>query len=54
MRAAAAVRRGCCTRVERDDGTARSEVRGRHFKGVLDAAGDAIGEGAERADPRNG
>ncbi|MFJ8694213.1 hypothetical protein [Streptomyces roseolilacinus] len=28
-----ALRRGCCSRVERDDGTVRFEVRGRHFKG---------------------
>ncbi|MGW7510191.1 hypothetical protein ACWGJ0_21110 [Streptomyces massasporeus] len=46
-----ALRRGCCTRVERDDGTVRFEVRGRHFKGVLDEEGNAIGEGEERLDP---
>ncbi|TFV30094.1 hypothetical protein E4K10_47825 [Streptomyces sp. T1317-0309] len=46
-----ALRRGCCTRVEREDGTVRFEVRGRHFKGVLDEDGNAIGEGEERADP---
>ncbi|WP_234540614.1 hypothetical protein [Streptomyces shenzhenensis] len=46
-----ALRRGCCTRVQREDGTVRYEVRGRHFKGVLDEDGNAIGEGEERADP---
>ncbi|MBZ3908532.1 hypothetical protein [Streptomyces griseiscabiei] len=46
-----ALRRGCCTRVEREDGTVRYEVRGRHFKGVLDEDGNAIGEGEMRADP---
>ncbi|MFF0066621.1 hypothetical protein ACFYRC_34910 [Streptomyces sp. NPDC005279] len=28
-----ALRRGCCTRAERDDGTVRFEIHGRHFKG---------------------
>lgn len=46
-----ALRRGCCTRVERDDGTVRFEIRGRHFKGVLDEDGNAIGESEQRADP---
>ncbi|MFD5109028.1 hypothetical protein [Streptomyces cinereoruber] len=46
-----ALRRGCCTRVEREDGTVRFEIRGRHFKGVLDEDGNAIGEGEQRADP---
>jgi hypothetical protein len=46
-----ALRRGCCTRAERDDGTVRFEIRGRHFKGVLDENGNAIGEGEQRADP---
>ncbi|WP_394426683.1 hypothetical protein [Streptomyces sp. SGAir0957] len=46
-----ALRRGCCTRVERDDDTVRFEVRGRHFKGVLDEDGNTIGEGEVRADP---
>ncbi|MEU3296650.1 hypothetical protein ABZ722_30445 [Streptomyces longwoodensis] len=46
-----ALRRGCCTCVERDDGTVRFETRGRHFKGVLDEDGNAIGEGEQRADP---
>ncbi|MEU6512284.1 hypothetical protein [Streptomyces sp. NPDC046942] len=46
-----ALRRGCCTRVKRDDGTVQFEVRGRHFKGVLNEDGNAIGEGEERADP---
>ncbi|AZP22898.1 integrase [Streptomyces aquilus] len=46
-----ALRRGCCTRVERDDGTVRFEIRGRHFKGVLDEDGNTIGEGEVRADP---
>ncbi|MGV2921695.1 hypothetical protein, partial [Streptomyces alfalfae] len=46
-----ALRRGCCTRVERDDGTVRFEIHGRHFKGVLDEDGNTIGEGEQRADP---
>ncbi|MFK0143227.1 hypothetical protein [Streptomyces murinus] len=46
-----ALRRGCCTRVERDDGTVRFEIRGLHFKGVLDEDGNTIGEGEQRADP---
>lgn len=46
-----ALRRGCCTRVERDDDTVRFEIRGRHFKGVLDEDGNTIGEGEQRADP---
>ncbi|NEA46391.1 hypothetical protein [Streptomyces sp. SID10815] len=37
--------------MERDDGTVRFEVRGRHFKGVPDEDGNAIGEGDVRADP---
>ncbi|MGW0868992.1 hypothetical protein ACWD3Z_00740 [Streptomyces sp. NPDC002740] len=45
------LRRGCCTRVGRDDGTVRYEVRGRLFKGVLDEDGNAIPEGEIRADP---
>ncbi|MFG3398963.1 hypothetical protein [Streptomyces parvus] len=46
-----ALRRGCCTRTERDDGTVRYEVHGQHFKGVLDEDGNAIPEGEVRADP---
>ncbi|MEV8597291.1 hypothetical protein [Streptomyces sp. NPDC052012] len=46
-----ALRRGCCSRTERSDGTVRFEVRGQHFKGVLDEDGNAIPEGEMRADP---
>ncbi|MFE5372773.1 hypothetical protein [Streptomyces mirabilis] len=46
-----ALRRDCCTRTERPDGTVRYEVRGHHFKGVLDEDGNAIPEGEIRPDP---
>ncbi|MFB7255495.1 hypothetical protein [Streptomyces nojiriensis] len=43
--------RGCCTREEREDGTTRYKVTGRHFKGVTDDEGNAIPEGEIRPDP---
>ncbi|MFB8776302.1 hypothetical protein [Streptomyces broussonetiae] len=46
-----ALRRGCCTRTERSDGTLRFQVTGHHFKGVLDEDGNAIPEGELRPDP---
>ncbi|OEV10548.1 hypothetical protein [Streptomyces nanshensis] len=46
-----ALRRGCCTRTERRDGTVRFQVTGQHFKGVLDEDGNAIPEGELRPDP---
>jgi integrase len=46
-----AMRRGCCTREEKPDGTVRYKVTGWHFKGVLDEDGNAIPEGELRPDP---
>ncbi|WP_129265673.1 hypothetical protein [Streptomyces sp. M3] len=43
--------RGCCTREDRDDGTVRYKVTGRHFKGVTDDEGNTIPEGEIRPDP---
>ncbi|MER5744795.1 hypothetical protein ABT097_16185 [Streptomyces sp. NPDC002225] len=43
--------RGCCTREEREDGTSRYKITGRHFKGVTDDDGNAIPEGEIRPDP---
>ncbi|MFB8290200.1 hypothetical protein [Kitasatospora purpeofusca] len=48
---ALSLRRGCCTRQERPDGTARYLVTGRHFKGVLDDDGNTVPEGEIRPDP---
>ncbi|QDO45842.1 hypothetical protein FNV62_55020 [Streptomyces sp. RLB3-17] len=46
-----ALRRGCCTRKDLAEGTVRYQVRGQHFKGVLDEDGNAIPEGELRTDP---
>ncbi|MFD5782637.1 hypothetical protein [Streptomyces sp. NPDC126933] len=43
--------KGCCTREDREDGTVRYKVTGRHFKGVTDDEGNTIPEGEIRPDP---
>lgn len=42
---------GCASREEREDGTVRYRVNGRHFKGVVDEEGDIIPEGEMRSEP---
>jgi integrase len=43
--------RGCSSPHEREDGTVRYLVTGRHFKGVTDKDGNSIPEGEIRPDP---
>ncbi|MCX4996188.1 hypothetical protein OG739_26170 [Streptomyces longwoodensis] len=42
---------GCASREEREDGTVRYRVNGRHFKGVTDEEGNIIPEGEMRPEP---
>ncbi|MBO0874088.1 MAG: hypothetical protein J2P19_11915 [Pseudonocardia sp.] len=43
--------RGCCTLEQREDGTVRYLITGRHFKGVTDEDGNTIPEGEMRPRP---
>jgi hypothetical protein len=43
--------RGCCTVEQREDGTVRYLITGRHFKGVTDEDGNTIPEGEMRPRP---
>ncbi|MGW7278855.1 hypothetical protein ACWGIV_11225 [Streptomyces sp. NPDC054844] len=42
---------GCASREEREDGTVRYRVNGRHFKGVIDEEGNIVPEGEMRPEP---
>jgi integrase len=43
--------RGCCTIEQREDGTVRYRITGRHFKGVTDENGNTIPDGEVRSQP---
>jgi len=43
--------RGCCTTEQRDDGTTRHLITGRHFKGVTDENGNTVPGGEVRPQP---
>jgi len=43
--------RGCCTTEQRDDGTVRHLITGRHFKGVTDENGNTVPGGEVRPQP---
>lgn len=43
--------RGCCTTEQREDGTLRYRITGRHFKGVTDEHGNTIPDGEVRSQP---
>jgi hypothetical protein len=43
--------RGCSKREEREDGTVRYLITGRHFKGVIDEEGNTIAGGELRTEP---
>ncbi|MEU9662848.1 hypothetical protein [Streptomyces chartreusis] len=43
--------RGCSSQEEREDGTVRYRVTGRHFKGVIDEDGNTLPQGEIRPEP---
>ncbi|MDF6046121.1 hypothetical protein LRD69_29150 [Streptomyces sp. JH14] len=43
--------RGCSTRQDREDGTVRYRITGRHFKGITDDEGNTLPEGEIRPAP---
>ncbi|MFD3622025.1 hypothetical protein ACFWWT_44045 [Streptomyces sp. NPDC058676] len=43
--------RGCSSQEEREDGTVRHRITGRHFKGVTDEEGNTLPGGEIRPEP---